>query len=119
MWIDGHLDLAYAAVTGRDLRVPADAADACVSLPDLADGGVGVALATIYTAPAEEDEAGYPSSDDLDAAEAAGLRQLRVYETLADEGALVIVRQAADLIEDSGDVLRIALLMEGADSTLR
>lgn len=78
-----------------------------------------IALGTIFThpgpEPGDDGPAGYPSSDDLDAAEAAGLRQLEVYEELEREGALTIVRARSDL--DRADAPRpaIVLLMEGAD----
>jgi len=116
-WVDGHLDLAYLAVRGRDLRQPSDGETGCVSLPDLREGGVRVALATIFTEPGANasDPCGYPSSDDLDAAEAAGRRQLDVYQELAASGDVSIVRAARDLEAQHDDGLRIVLLMEGAD----
>jgi membrane dipeptidase len=114
-WIDGHLDLAYLAVQGRDLRRRVDDDDACVSLPALRDAPVTLAMATIFTAPGRSDDpACYRDSDDVEAAEAAGRRQLAVYERLESEGALSIVRTAGDL-ERRDHVLRVILLMEGAD----
>jgi membrane dipeptidase len=114
-WIDGHLDLAYLAVSGRDLRVSCQVAEkGCVSLPALREAGVEIAFATIFTGPGEEGPVRYPTSDDLDAAEAAGLRQLQVYEKLESEGELTIVRNLDDLMRDT-PLPRVVLLMEGAD----
>ena len=82
-WADAHLDLAYLAVNGRDMRasVPADAAHA-LTLPALRDGGVRVAFGTIFTElggdPATE-AVGYRDSDDLEGAHRAGLRQIFFY----------------------------------------
>src|SRR5262245_1115693 len=116
-WIDGHLDLAYLALQ-RDLRVEIDDPNAgCVSLPALREAGVELCLATIFTEPGvggPQHLHGYPSSDDLDAAEAAGLRQLAIYEQWEAEGEISIVRSASDL-EGRGPALKVVILMEGAD----
>ncbi|MHC4079760.1 MAG: dipeptidase [Planctomycetota bacterium] len=119
-WIDGHLDLAYLALCGRDLRVACpDPAAGCVSLPDLREAEVGLVLATIFTEPGVTDRDqlfGYRSSDDLDGAERAGRRQLEVYDHLEAEGEIGIVRSRADLDDRStGPGPRAVLLMEGAD----
>ncbi|MHC4414771.1 MAG: dipeptidase [Planctomycetota bacterium] len=119
-WVDGHLDLAYLALCGRDLCVPCpDPAEGCVTLPELRDAGVEIAFATIFTEP---DEAGkdhpcsYPAGDDLDAAEAAGRRQLVTYRQLEGRGEITFVRSRHDLEHDAGGSgLKIVLLMEGAD----
>jgi membrane dipeptidase len=124
-WIDGHLDLAYLAVNGRDLtRRDACAAEiGCVTLPALRDGGVRLAFATIFTEKGLDgpDRAHrYASSDDLDGAEAAGWRQVEAYERLEREGHVRIVRAAGDLdVIDADDRLAIVLLMEGADPIRR
>jgi membrane dipeptidase len=117
-WIDGHLDLAYIAQCGRDLTSDA-ASDSCsdefcISLPALRSAGVKVVFATIFTEPGANKAYGYPSSDDIPAAELAGLRQLEIYENLESAGQLEIVRTRADLDNDS-DRLKIVILMEGAD----
>lgn len=46
-WVDGHLDLAYLAVGGRDMGAEAPAGGA-VSFPALAEGSVGLVLGTIF-----------------------------------------------------------------------
>jgi membrane dipeptidase len=123
-WVDGHLDLAYLALgerpgAGRDLlrRVP-DRDAACVSLPDLADGPVRIALATIFTELGSPDApCGYRDADDLEGAHAAGRRQLDWYLEREAAGDLAIVRSRADLARaaDSDGPLAIVILMEGAD----
>jgi membrane dipeptidase len=118
-WVDGHLDLAYLAVNGRDLtrRDGCDPATGCVTLPALREAGVAMAFATIFTQKGLDgpDRAHrFASSDDRDGAEAAGLRQIEVYERLQRDGHVRIIRSALDL-EISDDRLSIVLLMEGAD----
>ncbi len=120
-WADAHLDLAYLAVNGRDMRasVPADAAHA-LTLPALRDGGVRVAFGTIFTElggnPATE-AVGYRDSDDLEGAHRAGLRQLEWYEEMERAGEIAIVRSEADYARAlAGEsALGIVLLMECAD----
>jgi membrane dipeptidase len=117
-WIDAHLDLAYLAVCGRDLRCEVMASDAgCVSLPALRQAKIEIALGTIFTEPGAAATAqgfGYPSSDDLDTCESAGVRQLQIYQELERDGELRIVRSAAELGSDSAKP-KIVILMEGAD----
>ena len=115
-WCDGHLDLAYLALHGHDLRAEVtDPAARCVSLPALARGRVTTVLGTIFTERGPEG-AGTPwGYDALDAQGAfeAGVRQLEWYESMERAGDLRIVRCAADL--DAPAPLRVVLLMEGAD----
>ncbi len=118
-WIDGHLDLAYLAVSGRNLKAPfPDPQAGCVSLPALRSAAFDVVAATIFTAPASTGEHGAAAYRDGDAAaaEAVGLRQLDIYKRLESEGEISIVRKRADL--DAGPARaspRAVLLMEGAD----
>ena len=118
-WIDGHLDLAYLQLLGRDLTVPCPDPEAgCVSLPDLRDAGVELAFATIFTEPAGDEShsrSAYDGIHDLDGAETAGRRQLEVYRQLETEGELRFVRSRADLETPAGPGPGIVLLMEGAD----
>ncbi len=118
-WIDGHLDLAYLAACGRNLKAPCpDPHAGCVSLPALRGAGIDVVAATIFTAPAstgEHREAAYPDGDAA-AAEAAGMRQLDIYRRLEAQHEIAIVRTRGDL--DAGPARpapRAVLLMEGAD----
>ena len=118
-WIDGHLDLAYLALLGRDLAAPCpDPLQGSVSLPELRDGGVEIAFATIFTEPndqAPDRPAVYAGIDDLDGAESAGRRQLEIYQRLEAEGELRVVRTRRDLELTDAVVPGIVLLMEGAD----
>jgi len=115
-WCDGHLDLAYLALHGHDLRAEvADPAARCISLPALARGRVRTVLGTIFTERGAEG-AGTPwgyDADDPQSAFEAGVRQLEWYESMERTGHLRIVRTAADL--DAEAPLRVVLLMEGAD----
>jgi membrane dipeptidase len=122
-WFDGHLDLAYVGVRGRDLTRscddPANASQpGCITVPDLRAGGVTHALTTIYIDIGEPASPwGYASSDDVDGAERAALRQIDHYESLERAGHIRIVRTKRDLDHpDAGEPsLRIIMLMEGAD----
>jgi len=117
-WIDGHLDLAYLAVRGRDLTAAIDDADAdsaCISLPALREANVEVAFATIYVDIGERKcDYGYESSEDIDGAERAALRQITVYEDLETRGEISIIRSRSDLAR-TGVRPQIVLLMEGCD----
>ena len=121
-WIDAHLDLAYLAVNGREMRGPvADDAPHALTLGSLSEGCVRVALGTIFTElggdPAK-DRAAYRGSDDLEGAHRAGLLQLEWYESMEREGALDIVRTRADLaraLSGESGRLGVVLLMECAD----
>jgi membrane dipeptidase len=118
--VDGHLDLAYNALRGRQVLLPAaqqqpDPDDIpTVGLPDLRSGQVGLIVATIYCEPAGEGKGGYTTAEE---AAVAGWRQLDWYRRQADEGVFRFVLKAGDVPEGSaGDApLPAVLLMEGAD----
>ncbi len=117
-WIDGHLDLAYLAVSGRAMDRRADGVTGCVSLPDLADAPVRIALGTIFTeSRAPGQPAGYADSDDAEGAHRAGLAQLAWYRSCEERGLLRIIRTRDDLDRcAAGDgPLGVVLLMECAD----
>lgn len=117
-WLDGHLDLAYLAVSGRSFLVPADPTVGCVSYPDLAEAPVRIALGTIFTeARAPGQPGGYGEVSDVEGAHAAGRAQLDWYEAEERAGRLRIVRTVADLDAASAGEgpLAIVLLMECAD----
>ena len=123
-WIDAHLDLAYLDLCRAPApRIHHEATDRDaqgLTLPALRRGGVRVALGTIFTEVGPESAGtpwGFRDSDDAEAAHAAGVRQLEVYEALERAGELRIVHTAADLDAAAhGDgPLGIVILMEGAD----
>lgn len=121
-WIDAHLDLAYLAVNGRDMRADNGPGSpfAC-TLPALREGGVRVAFGTIFTelgGDPSKDRAAYRSSDDIDGAHRAGLLQLEWYESMERAGEISILRSRADLartLSDPKSPLGIVILMECAD----
>jgi membrane dipeptidase len=114
-WIDGHLDLAYLALNGRDLTTPLPPDDpGCVTLPALREAGVDVVLGTIFTELGVATPYGYASIDDLDGAERAGAAQLEWYQRMEDAGEIAIVRKRADL-DAPGPIPKVVILMEGAD----
>ena len=116
-WIDGHLDLAYLAQQGLDLRSPSSQPDRFgVTLPALRAGGVRLALATLFTERGSRDPWGYPADDDGNAAWSAAMRQMDIYRSLETAGALQLVRRRSDLQAwDVEGPLRVVVLMEGAD----
>ncbi|MGD9689470.1 MAG: dipeptidase [Phycisphaerales bacterium] len=85
-WFDAHLDLAMLAELGRDMEQDPSACGgpelpAAVTFPSLAEGGVTHCLGTIFTEadgkPSEPHA--YPAGD-AEAANQAGLRQLKRYQ---------------------------------------
>lgn len=144
MIVDGHLDLAYNAVNfGRELRHPVDriraaevgrptpAGVATVSIPALLDGGVGLALGSLFVMPASMQRVKYrsrivyddslpPAEAQADAERVANV-QLDYYHRLADnDERIVLVREWADVesvqARRTGDepALGIMITMEGA-----
>lgn len=92
--LDAHLDLACLAVNGRDMHASPERAGgpwqpASVTLPSLHEGGIRVALATIFTEVEGKDAEGYPAGD-FERAHARGRAQLEVYETWRDAGHIAI-----------------------------
>ncbi|HWB19966.1 MAG TPA: membrane dipeptidase [Phycisphaerales bacterium] len=122
-FIDGHLDLACMQLVDHDILTPVDRAKFSISLPDLREGSVNIAFATIFTEPGEAAASkpiGYASSDHLDQAEAAGLRQLHLYQSLESQNLIRIIRSRADLthpldLQKQSAPLNVVILMEGAD----
>ena len=117
-WVDGHLDMAYLGLMGRNLAEPVQAhIDGCLSLPDLAEAPIACALGTIFTevgAKNREAPWGYDSHQDRNGAHEAGLNQLRYYQALENDGLIHIVRDHSALLRDAPG-LAVVLLMECAD----
>jgi membrane dipeptidase len=150
LWFDAHLDLAYLAVLRRDMLAELEQLDettsgpdapAAVTLPELSDAGVRIALGTIFTAPGEGQPYTYPA-DDTERANAVGRAQLEVYLTWRDRGYVALdlkralrrdpgvgitrggmgvaelqplpIEQRIRPMRDSG-LLHLGLLMENAD----
>ncbi|MCA9898044.1 MAG: membrane dipeptidase [Ardenticatenaceae bacterium] len=133
MIIDGHLELAYdAVVNGRshqnllaDLRAREKrrhpAGIATLTLPALAEAGVGLALGTIFAPPAAKrtSEFGYHTQQQ---AEQMAQAQLDYYHRLADENETIrLMRSQSELAavveswEGERPFLGIVPLLKGAD----
>ncbi|MEM7755816.1 MAG: membrane dipeptidase [Planctomycetota bacterium] len=124
-FFDAHLDLAYIAELGRDLHAPLDDCrgkllPAAVTLPSLRDAPVAACLATVFTEAvgpsgsmlgddSSAEAASYPEGDAL-AARAAGLRQLKLYQSWVRAGAVASLRDAT-----SKATPRLGVLIENAD----
>ncbi len=127
LWFDAHLDLAYLAVSGRDMLRPLHAlgdragphTPASVTLPALAEGNVRLALATIFTEPIDTgatDTGGTPvppskltpeqyPAGDAARAHAVGRAQLEVYLTWRDLGrATLRLREVLRTDADVGEI---------------
>lgn len=131
-WFDGHLDLAYLAECGRDMHAepeysPGRYRPAAITFPSLREGAVAACLGTIFTEAlldtndkaAQPNESGpfaYPA-EDAEAAQRAGLRQLRLYQMWAQAGVIDLMPRHTRLQEcaASPDRILVGLLMESAD----
>jgi len=125
-FFDAHLDLAYLAELGRDLHAPLDDCrgklhPAAVTLPSLRDAPVAACLATVFTealgasGPVLGDDAfaeaaAYPEGDAA-AARKAGLRQLKLYQSWAQAGAVAPLRKT----DAPAGTIRLGVLVENAD----
>ncbi len=125
MLIDGHLDLAFNALNGRDLTLPLEAlraadpvADetATVSLPELRAAGVRVCFGTLFALP---HGAGSPGGySDHAGARAQALAQLDTYHRWQDAGLIRLLRSREEVVahlRGGDDATGVVLLMEGAD----
>ncbi len=120
-WFDGHLDLACLAVNGRDMHAPLAALTnathgpwppAACTLPSLADGAVGHALATIFTQADGDGLEGYPAGD-APAAARAGHAQLEVYAAWHARGAARVVKRGR--FDGARGPIQLGILVENAD----
>ncbi|HEY1922126.1 MAG TPA: membrane dipeptidase [Tepidisphaeraceae bacterium] len=115
--VDAHLDLAYNAIRGRPVHLPArdqqpdDEGIPTVGLPDLRQGGVGIICGVIFCEPASDGRAGYQTPDE---AHEAAIKQLDWYRAQESSKTLGIATQSADLNRNAPATQTI-LLLEGAD----
>lgn len=117
-WFDGHLDLAYLAVNGRDMTAPTTRcggphAPAAVTLASLAEGRVVAALGTLFTQAGSAEPHGYPAGDHA-AARAAALAQLGVYDAWRRAGLITALDTPGDRAPGPAPIA-LGLLMENAD----
>lgn len=99
LWFDAHLDLAYMALSGRNM----DAADPAtagggdppggITLPSLREGNVAGMLATIFIEPDGKDAAYAYRAGDPESARAAALKQTAIYHTWAREGRCTLIKR--------------------------
>ncbi|MDK2011185.1 MULTISPECIES: dipeptidase [unclassified Deinococcus] len=123
--IDGHLDLAFNALNGRDLTLPLEAlraadpvADetATVTLPELRAAGLRVCFGTLFALPHGAGSAGGYS--DHAGARAQALAQLDAYHRWQDAGLVRLLSTRAEVgahPQAQDGPLGVVLLMEGAD----
>jgi membrane dipeptidase len=119
-WFDAHLDLAYIALSGRDMLAedPASAGGedppGAISLPSLRSGRFSACLATIFCEPDGKPSSpvSYPSAD-IESAHAAGRRQLDLYNQWATQG-LIRLGPPNTPVNLTGTI-HCSILMEGAD----
>lgn len=119
---DAHLDLAYNAIRGRDVTLPAEQqqpdADGIptVGLPDLKRGGVELLCATIFCQPEGGNQPGYRTPEE---ARDQALAQFKWYQQQFAAKRLMQVHKQADLARlRMGQLVgppATILLMEGAD----
>lgn len=136
--VDAHLDLAYNARLGYDIRLPIDELRASpvgehmrrldqtptVSLPELQAGHVGLVFGTIFVLPTGElSDLSGPSYTTADEAFDLGTEQNAFYDQLAADGLIQRVMRRADLApytaasaENVSVPLGLVTLMENADA---
>lgn len=127
MLIDGHLDLAYNALNGRDLTLPLDglrAVDpvegqtATTTFSEMRAADLRVCFGTLFALPRTPDSpTGYT---DHVGARAQALAQLDVYRRWEDGGHIRLLRSGAEVAAhlegpDADGPSGVVLLMEGAD----
>ena len=123
--VDGHLDLAWNALEGRDLtltletlraRDRAPGETATVTFEELRLAGTRVCFGTLFALP--RSRAGGPGYTDHAGARAQALAQLAQYRRWEDAGEVRLLRSRADVsahLAEEGGPPGVVLLMEGAD----
>src|SRR5688572_16701420 len=119
--VDAHLDLAYNALYGREVLLPAAqqtpgnvAEDGypSVGLPDLRRGSVGLVCATIFCEPDDGKGKGYRTADQ---ANAEAKRHVEWYRQQFAAGEMKLVGNASELPTSPSKSISTIILMEGAD----
>lgn len=126
--VDAHLDLAYNALNGRDVTLPAGKQTAdkdgipSVGLPDLYDGNVKLICGTIFCEPASADHSGYRSSDE---AHTMLQQQVAWYAKQQHAGRIELITRRQQIKDLQTQLLKVPqtissaqkmiLLLEGAD----
>jgi membrane dipeptidase len=128
--IDGHLDLAYNALKGRDLTLELEVLrtreqrqreEAMVTLPELRRAGICIVFATLFVMPraAASDPSAQKTYTSPEEAHALAVEQLDLYERWEEQGWIRLLRWRSDLetqvqLREDAPV-GVVLLMEGAD----
>ncbi|HTW93895.1 MAG TPA: membrane dipeptidase [Tepidisphaeraceae bacterium] len=126
MLVDAHLDIAYNALRGRNVLLPAaeqmplEEGHAAVGVPDLRAGGATLICATIFCEPwfSRDNSPGYRTPRE---ANLAGRRQLDWYASQRNSGVFRFVTHAGDLPAGEtrpNDPIAAIILLEGADPIL-
>lgn len=124
-WFDAHLDLAYMALSGRDMHA-ADPTTAGggdppggITLPSLREGNVAGMLATIFIEPDGKDAAYAYRAGDAASARVAALKQTAIYHAWAREGRCTLMKRRASNPGAQANATptcpALGILMEGAD----
>jgi membrane dipeptidase len=131
MIIDGHEDIAFNAMLGRDFLRSADQTRALetqsnpemglatLGLPDLLQANVRIVFSTIWVGPCEEGKkATEPCYNTPEEAHAIAKQQLEYYRKLTHTAPVTLVGTRIELdrvLVDEEPRLGLVLLMEGAD----
>lgn len=120
-WFDAHLDLAYLALSGRDMHAADPAASGGpdapggITLPSLAAGHVRALLATIFIEPDGSPPAIAYASGDPESAHRAGVAQLNIYHRWLNQGLIRRLPHRGSTITLSPGPISLGILVEGAD----
>ena len=117
--VDAHLDLAYNALRGRNVLLPAveQTADEegipSVGFPDLRAGGVGLICATIFCQPDSPRSPGYKTAQE---AHVMAWQQMQWYQRQIEAGVMGFVTSPQQLPASQPSKQKAILLLEGADA---